>query len=400
MIEAGVAHITRSLAIAEVLIGRGHRVLFCLPKNKEHFIRDKKIELVSISEEHADQGKVDNLKNPQYLLPFVKEEIEILNKYKPDIAVIDLRISAVVACAYVNILTFFITGTDGLPYENYVPNFGLHPLIHSLLNWPMKKIIWYIKLQFVKALPKVSKVIGRETNVDDLFKYMVYINPEVAEYMPREDRRLQVYNVGPIFWKGFEVNEPPWLKKIRPNGKTIYLTFGGTGYDSQKLVALASLLADRGYRVIVSCSNIAKVASFPKKRNLFVAKYLPGLAVTKRVDLVVCHGGQGTMMQALYCGKPVVAVPFNPDQVVHGFRFQELGLGKCISTISISTIFGFNWTKFEEMGRNIKPEKIIGVVKGVFQEKEKYKIAVEKFQKYLPDFKADEQAADIIESRK
>jgi hypothetical protein len=82
------------------------------------------------------------------------------------------------------------------------------------------------------------------------------------------------------------------------------------------------------------------------------------------------------MTQAVISGTPVVAVPFNPDQVIHSLRFQELGLGRVVNTINYSffsrAILG-NWKGFERLGMSVRPDRIAGIVDEVYDKRTQYR---------------------------
>ena len=44
-------------------------------------------------------------------------------------------------------------------------------------------------------------------------------------------------------------------------------------------------------------------------------------------DLLICHGGHGTVMEALLQGRPVIVLPSNPEQLEIGRRLDKMGLG-------------------------------------------------------------------------
>lgn len=397
-IETGLAHITRSLAIAEEAQKRGHQILFALSEKKHHLIKDKNIKVITVKEFFPDEESVEKAKDQQYISSFIPQELELLRQFKPEIAVNDLRLSSLVSCRILNIPTFFVTNTNGLPQKFHLPNPGLPNFIYKLMLPLIRSSIEGFKHQYLKSLTKVAKTFGSEINIQDLLD-MRYIVPEIEEYLPLKNHYQNVNYVGPINWKGFEqVSAPSWLEKINPDGKTVYLTFGGTGYDGLKLVFLSELLVKKGYRVIVSSSNIIDEKAFPKLENRFVAKYLPGTEVCKRVDIVICHGGIGTMIQAIMAKKPVVAVPFNPDQYLHGLRFQELGLGKCITRMNFFDLFKLDWNLFKQKGKSISVEKIVELTDKLIVQKERFMENIELFKRKLPKIDGSKRAVDIIEN--
>lgn len=394
-IEVGVAHIVRSLAIAEEAQKRGHQVLFALSKSKEDLVKNSNIEVVTIKEFFPDEESAEIAKDAPYLATFIPQELEILKAFKPDLAVNDLRMSALVSCKLANIPVFFISNTDGLPVKFYLPNANFPKFFYKLALPLVQSSLAKFKSQYFSSLVKAASLIGFKITKDELFK-MTYIVPETEDYLPVSEKIIDINYVGPIIWKGFEQIRPPWFNFIKPDGKTIYLTFGGTGYDGAKLVSLSKILVEKGYRVIVSSSNIIDESAFPKMPNLYVAKYLPGLEVCRRVDLMVCHGGIGTLIQAVLAGKVSVSVPFNPDQYLHGLRFQELGLGICVSGINILDLLRLNWDLFTRRGRSVPVAKIVEAVDQAISQKERFAETVEQFRSKLP-LNGHIRAVDIIE---
>lgn len=401
-IEIGIAHLTRSLAIAQELSKRKHKIIFAVPARKQKFVREAGItpHLIKSLSLSDDLSFLKKFKDFSYLTSLAKEELSLLEKYRPNCVVVDFRLTAVAASAAKQISTVFITGSGGLPYGCYLPNPGFPEVLHSITSPFIQKIVWSAKMKYLTLLAKLAQFLGSKDTEDTLFRKMVYIVPEAKSYLPPLDKRTAIHHVGPIFWEGFDHYKPSWLDEIKPDGKTIYLTFGGTGFDGDKLIDLSKALIEKGYRVVVSSSTIAKINNFPKDKNLFVSPYVSGFAISRRVDLVICHGGYGTMMQAALSGKPVVAIPFNPDQYLHALRFQELGLGKTLVHFHPSMLLNFyrsNWQAFQDSGSSVPLAKIVETVEEVLDKKDTYSRSIAKFREKISKGNSVKKSADIIE---
>jgi len=61
------------------------------------------------------------------------------------------------------------------------------------------------------------------------------------------------------------------------------------------------------------------------------APYLPQTAVLPLMDLVITHGGNGTINECFYYGVPVLAMPLYGDQYDTAQRVRESGLGLRLS---------------------------------------------------------------------
>lgn len=398
-IEAGIAHMTRSLSIAEELEIRGHRVVFAVHESRQKIVRERGIETISVAIflDKPDMKSISKFRDVTYLFEIIKSEIKVINDIKPDVIVVDFRLTSTVSAAISQVPTVFITGSGGLPYGCYLPNPGYPMLLHKLTVKVIQKIIWLAKKPYLEALYKCYVTLGGKLNTTELFTRMIYIVPEFSGYLPPVDDSLKINYVGPIFWPGFDQYKPKWLDKISPDGKTVYLSFGGTGYDAGKLVDLSQIFTDSGYRVIISASIIADVTAFPKNPQLFVARFLPGSLACSKVDVVVCHGGYGTMMQAVLNSKPVVSIPFNPDQLLHGLRLQELGMGKCLVNFDLYSTMRLDWDKIMNMGKNIPNSKVLEAVKWTFANKNKVRKAQINFQRNIEVKGGADIAASVIE---
>ena len=64
--------------------------------------------------------------------------------------------------------------------------------------------------------------------------------------------------------------------------------------------------------------------------NVHVETWVEQADVLQRADLVVCHGGSGTVFGALAAGVPVVVVPLFADQFENARRIADAGAGRLV----------------------------------------------------------------------
>ncbi|HEV7561926.1 MAG TPA: nucleotide disphospho-sugar-binding domain-containing protein [Solirubrobacterales bacterium] len=111
----------------------------------------------------------------------------------------------------------------------------------------------------------------------------------------------------------------------------IYLSLGSLGSADVPLMRkLISSLADQPYRVIVSKGPQAKEIELAG--NMAGAEFLPQTSILPKVDLVITHGGNNTVTESLFYGKPMVALPIFWDQHDNAQRLQETGYGVRLDT--------------------------------------------------------------------
>jgi MGT family glycosyltransferase len=118
----------------------------------------------------------------------------------------------------------------------------------------------------------------------------------------------------------------------RPAGSAlIYLSLGSLGgADLDLMRRLVAILADSPHRFVVSKGPQADRLDLAD--NMVGAQTLPQTSVLPQVDLVITHGGNNTVTEALHFGKPMILLPLFWDQYDNAQRMHELGFGRRLPT--------------------------------------------------------------------
>jgi MGT family glycosyltransferase len=111
----------------------------------------------------------------------------------------------------------------------------------------------------------------------------------------------------------------------------VYLSLGSLGSaDVSLMEKLVAELAGAPYRVIVSKGPQAD--EYELAENMVGEEFLPQTVILPQVDLVITHGGNNTVTESLYFGKPMVALPLFWDQYDNAQRVEETGVGIRLDT--------------------------------------------------------------------
>jgi MGT family glycosyltransferase len=114
-------------------------------------------------------------------------------------------------------------------------------------------------------------------------------------------------------------------------GPLLYLSLGSLGSaDVELMKRLVDELAGERFRVIVSKGPQA--GEYELADNMVGAEFLPQTSILPQVDLVITHGGNNTVTESLFFGKPLVALPLFWDQYDNAQRLDETGLGVRLDT--------------------------------------------------------------------
>jgi UDP:flavonoid glycosyltransferase YjiC (YdhE family) len=123
---------------------------------------------------------------------------------------------------------------------------------------------------------------------------------------------------------------PDWLLKMsdRP---TVYVTLGtsvsfAVAHGNRTVMAVAEGLGGEDLNVIVT-GPAANQAS-PMPANIAVASFIPLADLLPRCQLVVSHGGAGTILAALAMGLPQVLLPMGADQFRNAAAVVGAGAGR------------------------------------------------------------------------
>lgn len=117
---------------------------------------------------------------------------------------------------------------------------------------------------------------------------------------------------------------PEWLaSSTRP---LVYLTLGTVVADDAGLRPAIAALASLDVEVLVALGSAAGEELGPTPARVHVHGMVDQPAVLERADLVVHHGGSGTLTAALAAGVPQVVLPRGADQFVNADRMAAAGL--------------------------------------------------------------------------
>jgi MGT family glycosyltransferase len=111
-----------------------------------------------------------------------------------------------------------------------------------------------------------------------------------------------------------------------PDAPLVYLSLGSLGSADLPLMRqLVESLAQTRCRFVVSKGPLHDQLDLPD--GMVGEEYLPQIAVLPKVDAVITHGGNNTVTECLFFGKPMVVLPLFWDQHDNAQRIDETGYG-------------------------------------------------------------------------
>jgi UDP:flavonoid glycosyltransferase YjiC (YdhE family) len=141
---------------------------------------------------------------------------------------------------------------------------------------------------------------------------------------PRAAEPPSTHVIGPLLW------EPPFGEVDLPAGDDpLVLVAPSTSQDPSHRLLRAALegLAGARVRVLASTNRRPLAGAIDVPGNARLVDWVSYSRTMPRCDVVVCHGGHGTVARALASGCVVVAVPAAGDMNENAARIDWAGVG-------------------------------------------------------------------------
>jgi MGT family glycosyltransferase len=130
--------------------------------------------------------------------------------------------------------------------------------------------------------------------------------------------------------------DPSFVTSL-PEAPTVYVTLG-TIFNMESGDLFSRVLT--GLRMlpvnlVVTVGRHIDPAEFgPQPSNVHIERYVPQVAVLPHCDLVVSHGGSGSVVGALAHGLPSVLIPMGADQPLNAARCADLGVAQVLDPVT------------------------------------------------------------------
>jgi UDP:flavonoid glycosyltransferase YjiC (YdhE family) len=180
-----------------------------------------------------------------------------------------------------------------------------------------------------EAMPAFVDPVWRDHGLEPVARgglgHHAYI--EICPPAVRSDNTVpdqRVIECRPVALDEPEVDVVAFPEAGRPNLYCTLGTFSNTNAAVFRTVLDAVALLDVQALLTTGWGlDHTELGSLPA--NVVVADYIPQTQVLRQADLVVCHGGSGTMLASLAAGLPVVSLPQGADQFINAPWWSQSG---------------------------------------------------------------------------
>jgi UDP:flavonoid glycosyltransferase YjiC (YdhE family) len=325
-------HAFPMLALGEALVARGHEVCLQTWRRWEAATEAGGMTFSAAPEYQVFPTRERPLKPYQAAVHAARETRPEVRAFAPDYAVADILTPAPALAAELEGVPVATLVPHGHPHQ--APGFPLYSIGARMPRTAAGRAFWRRAEPLVERgleqgrreynecrarlglgpLPWVHTGLSRELTLIGTFPQLEYPRdwPDWARV------------VGPLQWelpRGARV-EPP------PGDGPVVLVAPSTAQDRERRLLRAALagLADAPVRVIAAWGEELP-ADLDVPPNAVVVPWMSYARTMPGCDVVLTHGGHGTLVRALSCGCPVVVCPAGGDMAENAARVDWARLG-------------------------------------------------------------------------
>jgi MGT family glycosyltransferase len=151
---------------------------------------------------------------------------------------------------------------------------------------------------------------------------------------PEREWPSRVKVVGPVMW---ESESDPIELQSGPEPLVVVAPSTAQDLDHTMLHAAVDGLGDLPVRVVGAKNGREPLTPLNPGPNTTIVDWAPYGQLFPLADVVVCHGGHGTIMRALTSGAAVVVTPDSGDQYENAARVRWAGVGVAVPNRFVSS---------------------------------------------------------------
>jgi UDP:flavonoid glycosyltransferase YjiC (YdhE family) len=224
-----------------------------------------------------------------------------------------------------------------------VPFFSLFPLRIRML---MRKLPLFIKrrvppLRQPNILWAASQLgwKGQIVNLFDMLEAHLTIVNDLPDFYSQSALPESIVFSGPLYSKPNERETvDPRIRNIlcaQNSNIKLFCTLGSSGTKEQLLEIVKAFTYGEGLEwsgVILSPISVCHIdeakAVLGEREGVYISdSFVPAQKVNAMADIVICHGGQGTLQTALHSGTPLVGVAAQAEQFLNLYNIESQGAG-------------------------------------------------------------------------
>jgi hypothetical protein len=295
--------------------------------------------------------------NTELAQKILQGEIDALKQLRPDILIYGFWPVASIAkrmvipdCKSIAFLPLPLT-QDFLKHPITFPD--EMPLSRLPVNWQkaiMSAIPEFIKIRIPALrhtnIRRAAENLGwRGEKLINIFKMLLsdlYLVNDFPIFYDTSCFAKNILFTGPLYSESpdKEIADPQINEILGPKNKQIkiFCTLGSSGSKRKLLEVIKMFDSGDGkkWSGIVLCPPaicpVQEARNMLTNENVYITDaFVPAKEINRKSDLVICHGGQGTLQTAIMSGVPLLGYPGQPEQKINLQHLQDFGAAVMVS---------------------------------------------------------------------
>jgi MGT family glycosyltransferase len=328
VLDGELSHYLQTFALAQDIESHGHEVLYCGFPSAAEYVRSRGYTFVSVFSGvvPASTTSAENAVVVSRLFGSLLkgEQDAALNGHVPD-AFLTLS----VFCTMALVLRYRFQKPVVL-LRSHCAELRRREEMHRMLSGELAFLTGHLSglMRLIDA-PRMSidEIVARVLEMPEIVIYPAsFFPPEL-----REDKNLYYArnsgNHGPaeqrFSWEAFDPTRPIVYCSLgtRPD-------LGGRLSQEFHKCVIETFARQQSLQLIMSTGKTRVTQAVRRATgNVYVSDWVPQTEVLKRSDLVITHGGMGTVRECITAGVPMLVVPMIRDQFASARRVIDLGIG-------------------------------------------------------------------------
>jgi UDP:flavonoid glycosyltransferase YjiC (YdhE family) len=322
-----LSHIAKCLSIMAILQTNGHEVHLACSKQHHAFLNNLGIRhhiLADIQE--TDYGGFPSFKwfsNIEIITACIEAEVALIQKIKPDRILGVFRFTLYASAQIAKVPYDSLICGCMIPDSQEVLGFSPNEPGMELQEQYLANFFRFAGKKFSSAMAGFGLVplddIRHALKGERTFLW------DFPEFMPLPAHTDAVH-IGPITFRHWPYDTVNLGRILSSQHPIAVISFGTCVTEPAVVSRMTQLLLRLDYQVIVAAGGQPGLANLTDPRvNVF--KFAPLEQIFPHTALLITHGGQMTVFEALQNQVPVLVMPLQPEQAHNGVCLERIGCG-------------------------------------------------------------------------
>jgi UDP:flavonoid glycosyltransferase YjiC (YdhE family) len=262
-------------------------------------------------------------------------QVTAIRKYNPEAVVGDASFTLRLAAAYTN--TPYVSVINGYMSRFYARTRRL-PLTHPAAKFSDKlpenvfnKIIDFAERVSFRMVNRPFIQLARKYKTDKRKIFLQELEGDLTlivdhpELFPQKNLPDNFKLIGPLYYESDK--EEASLISVLGNGRKNILVSMGSSGDWEKIRVFASEKF-HDFNIIMTPSVEIQKNGWFNVQHIYCKDFINVRSIIHKIDILICHGGNGTVYQGLQGNVPVLCIPDIFEQEWNLQGLEAIGLGE------------------------------------------------------------------------